>query len=61
MPEKKAPKVRKRERKIVPKGNAYIRSTFNNTLITITDPNGNALSSGTAGGTGFKGSRKGPP
>ncbi|MFH1485345.1 MAG: 30S ribosomal protein S11 [Chloroflexota bacterium] len=61
MPDKRAPKVRRRERKLVPKGTAYISSTFNNTVITITDPNGNAISSGSAGSVGFKGSRKGTP
>jgi len=50
---------RKRERKQVPRGRAYIHSTFNNTLITLTDPVGNVISSSSAGSTGFKGSRKG--
>ncbi len=55
-------KVRgRRERKSVPRGRAYILSTFNNTMITLTDPNGNALSWGTAGASGFKGSRKSTP
>ena len=51
----------RRERKSVPRGRAYILSTFNNTMITLTDPNGNALSWGTAGGSGFRGSRKSTP
>ena len=51
----------RRERKSVPRGRAYILSTFNNTMITLTDPNGNALSWGTAGASGFKGSRKSTP
>ena len=51
----------RRERKSVPRGRAYVLSTFNNTMITLTDPNGNALSWGTAGASGFKGSRKSTP
>src|SRR3712207_4148523 len=51
----------RRERKSVPRGRAYIQSTFNNTLITLTDPNGNVLSWGSAGTSGFKGSRKSTP
>jgi len=50
---------RRRERKSVPRGRAYIRSTFNNTLITLTDPEGNVIASGSAGTVGFKGARKG--
>ena len=49
---------RRRDRKSVPKGNAYIASTFNNTIITLTDLEGNAISSGSAGMVGFKGARK---
>jgi small subunit ribosomal protein S11 len=45
----------------VPRGRAYIQSTFNNTLITLTDPNGNVLSWASAGQAGFKGSRKSTP
>jgi small subunit ribosomal protein S11 len=45
----------------VPRGRAYVQSTFNNTLITLTDPNGNALAWGSAGSSGFKGSRKSTP
>ena len=58
---KKAPRLRRRERKTVPQGHAHIQATFNNTIITITDPNGNVLSWGTAGAAGFKGSRKSTP
>ena len=64
MAERKAPtknKGRKRERKSVPRGRAYVQSTFNNTLITLTDPNGNVLSWASAGQSGFKGSRKSTP
>jgi len=52
---------RRRERKSVPRGRAYIKSTFNNTLVTLTDPNGNVVSTASAGGSGFKGSRKSTP
>ncbi len=60
MAEKKT-RARRRERKTVPKGKAYIKSTFNNTMVTLTDPNGNVISSGSAGTVGFKGSRKSTP
>lgn len=52
---------RRKERKSIPRGRAYIKSTFNNTLITLTDPNGNVIASGSAGTVGFKGSRKSTP
>ena len=52
---------RRRERKNVEKGAAHIRSSFNNTMVTITDLNGNALSWATSGGLGFRGSRKSTP
>jgi len=52
------PRTRRRERKSVPVGRAYIQSTFNNTIITLTDPRGNVVASGSAGTVGFKGSRK---
>jgi len=58
---KKAPRLRRRERKSVPQGHAHIQATFNNTIITITDLNGNVLSWGSAGAAGFKGSRKSTP
>jgi small subunit ribosomal protein S11 len=60
MAEKKT-RSRRREKKSVPKGLAFIQSTFNNTLITLTDPNGNVISAGSAGTVGFKGSRKSTP
>jgi small subunit ribosomal protein S11 len=60
MAERKS-RARRREKKSVPKGRAYIKATFNNTLITLTDPNGNVLSAGSAGTVGFKGSRKSTP
>jgi len=58
---KKGAKPRRRERKLVPKGRAHIQSTFNNTIITFTDPQGGVISWGSAGGAGFKGSRKSTP
>lgn len=54
-------RTRRRERKNVPVGLAYIKSTFNNTTITLTDSNGNVLSWASAGTAGFKGSRKSTP
>ena len=52
---------KRRERKNVDRGQAHIRATFNNTIITITDMNGNAVSWASAGELGFKGSRKSTP
>ncbi len=52
---------KRRERKNVEKGIAHIRSTFNNTIVTITDMQGNAISWGTSGEMGFKGSKKSTP
>ena len=54
-------RVRKRERKNITSGVAHVNATFNNTLITITDAQGNAISWSSAGGMGFKGSRKSTP
>ena len=53
------PRARRRERRTVVQGRAYIYSTFNNTLVSITDPQGNVIASASAGTVGFKGSRKG--
>lgn len=53
------PRARRRERRTVPQGRAYIYSTFNNTLISLTDPDGNVIASASAGTVGLKGSRKG--
>ena len=61
MPQKKRAKGKRRERKSIPVGRAYIQSTFNNTLVTLTDPEGNVIASGSSGTAGFKGSRKGTP
>ena len=52
---------KRRERKNIEKGTAHISSTFNNTIVTITDTAGNAISWATAGGMGFKGSKKNTP
>ena len=60
MPKKK-PRTRRRERKSIPSGRAYIQATFNNTIVTLTDPEGNAIAWGSSGTAGFKGSRKGTP
>ena len=53
------PRARRRERRLVPQGRAYIYSTFNNTLISIADSDGNVIASASGGTVGFKGSRKG--
>ena len=58
---KRATRTRRRDRKNVEKGAAHIRSTFNNTIVTITDTAGNAISWASAGGLGFRGSRKSTP
>jgi len=58
---KKSPKKRKAIRKDIKKGKAYIKATFNNTIITITDEEGNTLFSGSAGSYGYKGTRKSTP
>lgn len=52
---------RRRERKNIPSGIAHIRSTFNNTIVSISDRQGNTISWSSAGNQGFKGSRKGTP
>lgn len=54
-------RVRKKVKKTVTEGIAHVHASFNNTIITITDRQGNALSWATAGGAGFKGSRKSTP
>jgi small subunit ribosomal protein S11 len=61
MVQKKRSKARKRERKSVPVGRAYIQATFNNTIITLTDLKGDVISWASSGTAGFKGSRKGTP
>lgn len=61
MAREKAASRKKKERKNILNGIAHIRSTFNNTIVTITDASGNALSWASAGSQGFKGSRKSTP
>jgi small subunit ribosomal protein S11 len=61
MVQKRRARGRRRERKSVPAGRAYIQSTFNNTIVTLTDPQGNVIAWGSSGTAGFKGSRKGTP
>jgi len=58
---KAAARPKRRERKNIDRGAAHIHSSFNNTIVTITDPTGNAISWASAGGMGMKGSRKGTP
>ncbi|MBR2366083.1 MAG: 30S ribosomal protein S11 [Oscillospiraceae bacterium] len=52
---------RRRERKVIEKGAVHIRSSFNNTMVTVTDTNGNAISWASSGGLGFRGSKKSTP
>ena len=59
--QQKATRVRRKERKNIEKGQAHIKSTFNNTLVTLTDLQGNAISWASSGQLGFKGSRKSTP
>lgn len=58
---KKRVTKKRRVKKNIPSGVAHIHSTFNNTIITITDPNGNAIAWSSAGALGYKGSRKSTP
>ena len=58
---KKTTGIRRRERKNIDKGSAHIHSSFNNTIVSITDTQGNVISWASAGGLGFKGSRKSTP
>ncbi|GAB4168786.1 MAG: 30S ribosomal protein S11 [Roseiflexaceae bacterium] len=52
---------KRREKKNVPRGQAHVQSTFNNTIVTVTDPSGNVICWSSAGQNGFKGSRKSTP
>ncbi len=52
---------KKKEKKVVPSGVAHIQSTFNNTIVTLTDPQGNTVAWASAGSVGFKGTRKSTP
>lgn len=61
MTKKKVTRTRRREKKNVTVGQAHIQSTFNNTIVAVTDQQGNVLSWGSAGSQGFKGSRKSTP
>ena len=58
---KKVVRTRRRERKHITVGQAHIQSTLNNTIVSLTDPEGNVIAWGSAGGHGFKGSRKSTP
>jgi len=60
-PKSKLSRTKRRDRKNIEAGVAHIRSTFNNTIVTITDPHGNAIAWASAGNLGFKGSRKSTP
>ena len=60
-PKKKTTIRRRRERKNIEQGQVHIQSTFNNTIVTITDMQGNAISWASAGGLGFRGSKKSTP
>lgn len=57
----KQKKTKKKEKKIVPVGKAYVQATYNNTIITLTDMQGNVIAWASSGGEGFKGSRKSTP
>ncbi len=61
MAKPKQKKARKKEKKNISHGSAHIKSTFNNTIVTITDQSGNTISWASAGNVGFKGSRKSTP
>ncbi|AHM55517.1 30S ribosomal protein S11 [Peptoclostridium acidaminophilum DSM 3953] len=58
---KKVSRVKRRERKNIERGHAHVKSTFNNTIVSLTDVKGNVISWATAGQVGFKGSRKSTP
>ena len=60
-PKKKTTRTRRRERKNIEKGAVHIRSSFNNTMVTVTDVHGNTISWATSGGQGFRGSKKSTP
>ena len=59
--QKKVVRTRRRERKNIEKGQVHISSSFNNTMVTVTDTQGNAISWASAGGLGFRGSKKSTP
>ncbi|MBN2077632.1 MAG: 30S ribosomal protein S11 [Spirochaetes bacterium] len=57
----KKTKTRRKEKRVVPVGKAFVQATYNNTIITLTDMQGNVIAWASAGGEGFKGSRKSTP
>jgi small subunit ribosomal protein S11 len=61
MPQKKKVRTKRREKKLIHEGKAFITSSFNNTIVTLTDAKGNVIAWGSSGTAGFKGSRKGTP
>lgn len=61
MPKRKKTKARRRTHRGISEGRVYIQSTFNNTIVTVTDLKGDVIAWGSAGSAGFKGSRKGTP
>lgn len=61
MAQKKRTKAKRREKKNIPNGRAYVQATFNNTIVTLTDQQGNVVGWASSGTAGFKGSRKGTP
>ncbi|MDQ7793439.1 MAG: 30S ribosomal protein S11 [bacterium] len=61
MPPRRGARAKRKERKMIDRGVAHIRSTFNNTIVTICDPAGNTISWASAGVLGFKGSKKSTP
>jgi small subunit ribosomal protein S11 len=61
MATKKRVGVKKKEKRNIPVGKAYVQATFNNTIVTLADPQGNVLATTSSGNAGFKGSRKGTP
>jgi small subunit ribosomal protein S11 len=61
MGRKVSARPRRRERRVVSHGRAYIQSTFNNTIVTLTDPEGGVVSWASSGSVGFKGTKKGTP
>lgn len=58
---RKVGKTKRREKRMVAEGNAFIQSTFNNTIVTVTDMNGDVIGWASAGSVGFKGTKKGTP
>jgi len=58
---RKTARPKKKERRQITHGHAYVRSTFNNTMVSITDPKGEVISWSSAGAVGFKGTKKGTP